>query len=763
VTSSGSGEAHALWTDFRSNTNQDIYCANYNQQPTVTLTGPTYIDAGGSGAYYLINGSQSSSIQVDLGSSIALQAVPQNSTWAFAGWNFGSNSNPVTYYPTDNVSLSANLKELQHSMDASAYSDNSQRKMIQTPNGYLFEAYTEDGHVWVEYSNDNGKTWTLGHGGTPLDDGQGKCPSIDYWGNQNDAVILVAFQQQEGSYYSIQLETFEYNTTTGTYDYRITPELLYTESADTYSSTNANPNIAAGNGGYFLVTFERKSTSGGEPGINLIGGQIDGQGSITAGPAQFGNLTGTDNTCVNASIYANKSASIGAFPVVWEKDVSTSSKLIMFDGVYMTYSSGAWQISQSTPQQISNSAYKLNYHPSIVQMADNTARVCWIGDAAGNGKPLTVNTIYWKQTAPSQYATFGMGAQSTSINVTADGNSCFAWSTVLSGAWDNWASAGSGITQITTSGKDVQISNGATKSNLYVSAFYPFSSPYYFSTSTDNLGGLSKSAPIPTAYGRGGTINDGSLNFYYSLGDLMLDGNSIGFIPSSDRVDYDSLDNLNNSLVTEPFQVTGSTKIVFSDYCGFADSTAAAVALGGSGYIENKAEVVDNSTGEALGTIKDVKFTSSNVSGYSSGDYLLSDDGIANKTVKVKIDVSTNLEEPKFALINSYSQVDTSSTENLQSLSLEPITVIKDFTLSQNYPNPFNPTTVIEYTIPKDSHVTLKIYDVLGQEVETLVNEDQNVGRYEVQFNGSRLASGVYFYRLVAGNHVITKKMLELK
>lgn len=59
--------------------------------------------------------------------------------------------------------------------------------------------------------------------------------------------------------------------------------------------------------------------------------------------------------------------------------------------------------------------------------------------------------------------------------------------------------------------------------------------------------------------------------------------------------------------------------------------------------------------------------------------------------------------------------------------------------------------------------MTLKIYDVLGQEVETLVDEDQNVGRYEVQVNGSRLASGVYFYRLVAGKHVITKKMLELK
>ncbi len=94
---------------------------------------------------------------------------------------------------------------------------------------------------------------------------------------------------------------------------------------------------------------------------------------------------------------------------------------------------------------------------------------------------------------------------------------------------------------------------------------------------------------------------------------------------------------------------------------------------------------------------------------------------------------------------------------------MQQANLVTTYSLSQNYPNPFNPTTVIDYTIPKESHVMLKIYDVLGQEVETLVNEEQNVGRYQVQFDGSRVASGVYFYRLVAGNHVVTKKMLLLK
>ena len=85
------------------------------------------------------------------------------------------------------------------------------------------------------------------------------------------------------------------------------------------------------------------------------------------------------------------------------------------------------------------------------------------------------------------------------------------------------------------------------------------------------------------------------------------------------------------------------------------------------------------------------------------------------------------------------------------------------FSLNQNYPNPFNPTTVISYTIPKAGYVTLKVYDVLGREVATLVNGNENIGAYHVEFNGSRLASGVYFYRLISGSHIVTRKMMMLK
>ncbi|MFH0736760.1 MAG: T9SS type A sorting domain-containing protein [bacterium] len=85
------------------------------------------------------------------------------------------------------------------------------------------------------------------------------------------------------------------------------------------------------------------------------------------------------------------------------------------------------------------------------------------------------------------------------------------------------------------------------------------------------------------------------------------------------------------------------------------------------------------------------------------------------------------------------------------------------FSLGQNYPNPFNPTTTIKFSIPYSNVVTLKVFDVLGAEVTNLVNEYKNAGTYEVNFDGSNLASGVYFYKLQTGNFTQTKKLLLLK
>jgi uncharacterized protein (TIGR02145 family) len=86
-----------------------------------------------------------------------------------------------------------------------------------------------------------------------------------------------------------------------------------------------------------------------------------------------------------------------------------------------------------------------------------------------------------------------------------------------------------------------------------------------------------------------------------------------------------------------------------------------------------------------------------------------------------------------------------------------------EYTLSQNYPNPFNPRTIINYSVPKASFVTIKVYDVLGKEVFTILNENKPVGNYSVDFDASKLVSGLYFYQLQSGNFLETKKFVLLK
>jgi hypothetical protein len=108
----------------------------------------------------------------------------------------------------------------------------------------------------------------------------------------------------------------------------------------------------------------------------------------------------------------------------------------------------------------------------------------------------------------------------------------------------------------------------------------------------------------------------------------------------------------------------------------------------------------------------------------------------------------------------NFSKVQTFNT-NIISVESEEIPI--EYALEQNYPNPFNPTTTVKYGISERSFVQLMVYDILGKEVASLVNEEQDAGYYELNFNGINLSSGVYFYQIKAGDFVETKKMVLMK
>jgi hypothetical protein len=135
-------------------------------------------------------------------------------------------------------------------------------------------------------------------------------------------------------------------------------------------------------------------------------------------------------------------------------------------------------------------------------------------------------------------------------------------------------------------------------------------------------------------------------------------------------------------------------------------------------------------------------------------------DIITGTLINIQISGSGNFMVPNPAALDRLKLLITyNNATEVYDEQLHPV----DFSLSQNYPNPFNPSTKIKYSIGNNLNVQLKIFDVLGKEITTLVSSEQPAGTYEVDFDGKELTSGIYFYTIKAGNYVETKSMILMK
>ena len=170
--------------------------------------------------------------------------------------------------------------------------------------------------------------------------------------------------------------------------------------------------------------------------------------------------------------------------------------------------------------------------------------------------------------------------------------------------------------------------------------------------------------------------------------------------------------------------------------------------------IERNTPLNPLSRGEVEGIWTKIGFVNGNGNSNSPKSYSFIDD-----------DVSAESYLYRLKQIDNDGQFEYSKTIELSFIKPDA------FSLEQNYPNPFNPTTKIKYTIPSvtlslskgDVYVTLKVYDVLGNEIATLLNEQQQPGTYEVEFNADKLSSGVYYYQIISGSFIDTKKMILLR
>lgn len=743
--------------------------------------------------------------------------------WEGTGVNFEDPDEEETgvVFTSSSAEARANLKISDVSNENDAYTNNSQRRLIQTEadgNVWLHKVYSSLGHIWIEHSSNGGSTWTIGNGGQPLNtnsDGA-KNPSIAYTHDNNGNglylnYIGVVWQEKHGTKYKIKGKMFtQFSTGSQLPGDGTPPSTLHTEPSDSYS-VDANPGLTLAEFAFhpYLVTFERKSTSGSwSPGINWLVGQVVDQGSYVAGP--FGDvegegvISGTNASSLHAqsSLVSSGQYEMGV-NVIRQQGTGSSGKIYahyisLIDlGSLNNTGSINWDVYQydhNNGNTISYTGY--SWWPSLVTLGNDNGNfsACWI--------EYTDMVYYYLGNPTSRYYYGGYyDAESCSINRGSGSNEndgYAVWSQTLSGSsWDNMSilfdegiPQSSKIRTLSTSGKYIQLGNNVTggTGNMYASAFKPTGSPYYTFQISSSMGPAPKQVEQEVVEHRGFILNVGETAFKYRFGGLEVDGQYIRFTEASDTADYGKLETLNKALLTEPFEVKDHSQIVFTEQPGFADSAAAARALGKDDYLRYTVELIDEATGQKAGTLREGNVSSSPRS-KGLRAFAVNPAGLAGKTVRAKITVETNLVKLKEAtplpenfpveirearegfrhsnlVLTKYYRkagegevMDKSILEEISTIEESP----KTFYLGQNYPNPFNPTTQIEYQIPNAGLVQLEVFDILGRKVQTLVNETQEVGTYTVTFDASALASGVYLYRLTSGSFVASKKLFLIK
>ena len=324
------------------------------------------------------------------------------------------------------------------------------------------------------------------------------------------------------------------------------------------------------------------------------------------------------------------------------------------------------------------------------------------------------------------------------------------------------------ITSLSTNGIQVLVSNGSGLDNLKAMVFNnSTSAPYLLNKCTNDFSQelLEKVGETETnsiSYGRSGIVEKAGVEFLFNIGDVSLDGQTVNFIERVDTLPVLNLNDLNSAARTEPFNLDAQSELVFSNYYYVVNKNMADSTLSDQFYVTFKCELVNATTNLIVGTFDNVTFNKTNVNEYANPSYLVDCSGIESGNFYLRLFTSSNEEINLFV---SDIQRDDIVLEksNLQVRNFKGEGIPLTYDLTQNFPNPFNPSTTIRYQISQDGIVTLKIYDILGSEVATLVNEQKAAGKYVVNFNARSLASGIYIYKIQSGEFTASKKLLLLK
>lgn len=650
-----------------------------------------------------------------------------------------------------------------------------QRKIVRTSDGFLHRVYESMGHIWYEAKSPTGGWEIIKNigGRLTVDETGGKSPSIDVSSFSYPDPNNVTIVWQEGG--DIKMQIFEAHN--GSYTWHMDGSF----STGMSSTYDTKPNIAWSGINEFTVVWH--TTSGIKFRIYYIGGTLPYYSYFSLRAS--GTISGTNSSSVNAAVSADKDFPYSFYELAWVQNGSGGASSIKYKNFYAN-SSTAYQ-SPSTPLTVSSSADFSNTNVSIMTTPDY-AVIGWACRSTSSWNPMSSKACLrtYDGSSLSSFSTFNQSVASVSLAKSGTGNDYyFAWSEkyyypesqynndvnkyVKKGAFSNKRT-------LNTTAPNIQLYHAPSGSDMKLSAFYTSTPKYY--TLSNTLETSSKVAPGSSFTGRGVFVSNEDAGTYFEVGSILIDGQSIAFaeipdyVPEGDRLERikeggvekkKSLEEVTPLLITELFELSETTSFTFTEQFGIGDSVALVNLLGENGNILFNVELVNESNTEVIATLKTVKLSSGNLYSQLRKDYQVNIPASISGKARLRIVPESNIPGLAYEVSTYYRDESSNTSKEKEELVLEELDLINDYLLAQNYPNPFNPTTQIEYQIPTAGLVQLEVFDILGRKVQTLVNENKEVGKYTITFDASGLASGMYLYRLTSGTFVASKKLFLMK
>ncbi len=687
--------------------------------------------------------------------------------YSFCYWLGTSGNN---FAPADNTTLTAFYKASHYTNNAYSFASPGKRKFIKTPNGHLHLIYEDLGKVWYERSTDNGVTWTIANGGKPIDNLESCNPSIDYmdWGADNIFIVYERNNECKSEivvrYLIDGISQFESTVIIDLWG-RGYPD----QAQQVVSCTSDKIIVVWQNGDGLYYRFGNLGATGGLH-INWF----------NSAPIHIPN-TDENSYCPTIAGKRTYSGNIyNDFHLAWQnvKEI----RYAKLEGNPYT------QTIQPVDYKVISSACgsRVNRYPCI-SLNNGDPVVSWTGDI-----PSVISTsVVTKKVNGNWIPPFKIGClvdYTNNNSLSGSDGSAVAWysSDIEKTRYATLMSAGAGVNYIGSVRNlpvtgDIQLTDGSAFSDIKAMVLNSsHAAPYDFNLLNYNFGSLSKENAADTlCYGRKAIIKVDDVEMIYHISNIKYNGQKIYFRDRNDTLLITSISALNNKLKTNVFTKSSSSSkkavLTFDNFYYFVAKNGLPDTTRSKINYKISLGLFSNSSNNLISSYCIYRFTPTTVSdslksklknysidltGLASGNYYL---GIIVEYLNITPINQTNTQLNFADMIYEASVFGSSAPKENIGINYNENTVVTEYGLSQNYPNPFNPTTVITYQLPAAGFVTLTVYDALGKKMATLVNDRLEKGMYNVEFNGSNLSSGMYFYELRCGEYVSTKKMMLMK